>query len=393
MSCSVRSRQGLRRLAAAPGQLAHVVHDGDKPRDYEVTGTWDFKWPLGSEIRVAFQKPPLAMNVDGDEFEEVVGLVREYAERWPLPHDIRFDFKSDPGEFLEPPLGPENSSTDQHRSAFDLETTQRIKYDVLVSFQDLPLIRLDPFRAPGQEIDHVLFPVSELGSYARRTDYGAPTMYIGRFGHALKDGFANYYRKNPLAQHVTVHEFGHALGIPHMHQHPDLILPRDADDEEVPSENAKYSELDRARADFYKPIAEVQQVILDALGIEVTPDIVREHLIEVFRGNKAFSDWVVLDEVRKLRHRAQAALDSVMTMPLYQCCSKVGKQRDCTRLMNVITTPRDIDIQMLTQMYTVPQSNAVTINPPAPGVPKGPERAGHRRRPAKASGAGRLRKR
>lgn len=315
------------------------------------------------------------MRVSDADFAKAIDRVVEYASRWPSD-GVRFEFIADPALFLEPPLGPEHSLTDQHRSVFDARRPDRVDYDVLVSLRDLPLIRVDPFRAFGQEIDEVIFPVSELGSYARRVDYGAPTMYIGRFGHTLKMPFLEYYESHELAEHVTVHEFGHALGIPHMHQHPDLILPLDANGKEIASEKAAYAALDQARASFYRPIPEVQQVIHDALGIEVTPDIVRDHLIEVFRGNKAFSDWVALGGPRKQEHAAAAILDSVMTMPLYQCCAKVGDHSKCAQLGTIIRHPRSLDLEMLRRMY-VRQSPAASeyprsteSSPPSGNTPK-----------------------
>lgn len=369
MSCGVRSKRKNRAAPSAPGALARGLGaaDGDHPREHEISGTWDFKWPLGSELRVAFQKPPGTMQVSADAFRQAVHHVIGYAKRWQLPRGLQLTFLDDPAQFLEPPLGEKHSLTDQHRSAFDPATARRVRYDILVSMQDLPLRRVDPFRALGQEIDDVLFPVSELGSYARRTDYGAPTMYIGRFGRMLEHDFLSYYAHHPLAQHVTVHEFGHALGIPHMHQHPDLILPQE-NGEEIPSERAKYRQLDQARAEFYRPAPEVQEVISRALGIQVTPETVSDHLVEVFRGNKAFSDWVQLTPEDRAAHQQEASLPSVMTLPLYAACTKVGRERDLAQLLDkdIITTPQHLDMDMLQGMYLRPP---VCSAAPAADVP------------------------
>lgn len=366
MSCGVRSKHGNKAAPRAPGGHAlRAAADEDHSREHEISGTWDFKWPLGSELRVAFQKPPEEMQISANDFRDAVRHVVGYARRWQLPPQLQLTFLSDPSQFLEPPLGEKNSLTDQHRSAFDSATAQRVKYDILVSMQDLPLRRVDPFRAFGQEIDDVLFPVSELGSYARRTDYGAPTMYIGRFGHVLQEKFLSYYAKHPLAQHVTVHEFGHALGIPHMHQHPDLILPEEHG-KEIPSERAKYKQLDQARSEFYRPASEVQAVIQSALGIQVTPEIVSDHLVEVFRGNKAFSDWVTLSPEARTDHRQNASLPSVMTLPLYAACTRVGQKRDFAQLLkkDILTEPQPLDIAMLQGMYVRPPPSK-TIRPGA----------------------------
>lgn len=368
MSCGVRSKHGKKPVRSAPGTRGHrAAAAEDHSREHEISGTWDFKWPLGSELRVAFQKPPEAMEVSADDFREAVRHVIGHARRWPLSSQLQLTFLDDPSQFLEPPLGEEHSLTDQHRSVFDAATAQRVHYDILVSLQDLPLTRMDPFRPVGQEIDEVLFPVSELGSYARRCDYGAPTMYIGRFGHKLKKPFLQYFAEDPLAQHVTVHEFGHALGIPHIHQHPDLILP-EKDGKEIPSELAKYSELDEARGNFYRPASEVQEVIRSALGIEVTPDIVSDHLVEVFRGNKAFSDWVALTPEGRAAHRQSASLPSVMTLPLYAACTKVGQGRNLEQLMqkDIITTPQELDLAMLTGMYVPPPPSVRATKVPPP---------------------------
>jgi hypothetical protein len=307
---------------AAPEALAE-----SSPR-FEIAGTWDFKWPLGTTIRVAFQELPPEMGVSSTDFLRAKEQVIALAQRWTLPEasGISFDFDLDT---LPPPLGYRNSLTDQHRSPFLKETPAANPYDVLVSLQDLPVQRIDPFRGAGAESEEVIFPISELGSYARRSDYGAPTIFVGRFGTRLQLGFTDYFKAD-MSEHVVVHEFGHVLGLPHLHQHPGLL------------------ELEE-RPIFYKDSFDVMKLMQRDLGIDVTKAIVSGHLIDAWRGSPKYSDWVELSDTVKRWHAADGTLDSVMTLPNYKCLLRSASLD--VPVPAPTTTPRALDKEAIRLMY------------------------------------------
>lgn len=347
-----------------PGLAASDAASVDLKAAFEVAGTWDFKWPLGTTIRIAFQELPPAMNISTDDFETAQLRVRALAERWlaALPtigeagsaseRALELDFE---GDDLDSPFDDDNFKLARHRSAF-LETEAKARpYDVLISLQDLPVAKFDPFRGKGQETETIALPVSALGSYARRADYGAPTMYIGRFGHFKTEQF-NFvqYFDEPLVRSIIVHEFGHMLGLPHMHQHPQLVRP----DELSASASGRVEQLDAARGEFYKPPEAVAEIIGNLLGVEVPSEIAKDSLINVWRGNEAFSDWPEI-EALKAAHHENGTLDSIMTFPYYRYtlksapgCAQCGNSKELQgQLGPYIEEPRKLDKDMLKLMY------------------------------------------
>ncbi|MFO7179003.1 MAG: hypothetical protein DIU78_009915 [Pseudomonadota bacterium] len=322
-----------RAVSALPSAgLEGAAEPASEGRPVEITGTWDFKWPLGTEIRVAFQKPPASMGLTPKEFTDAKGIVKDLAASWKLPPSsgIRFCFLD---EDLEPPLGIDNSFTDQHRSPFLPDTPEKIPYDVLISLEDLPVLRVDPFRGAGAEIEEVVFPVSDLGSYARRADYGAPTTYIGRFG-VFKEASLLDYLQSPVGRHVVVHELGHVLGLPHLHQHPDLLPACD-------------------REKFYKPLCSIVEIMEKQLGVEVTKKIVHGHLIDPWPGSPDYSDWVELTQEIRDAHQRDGTLASVMTMPNYACLLRNGSPCPASGALpdQIIQEPGALDEEMLKRMY------------------------------------------
>lgn len=365
MTCAVRctsrqlSRTGLARLRTTSAD--RLASAGPPPVDarFEVSGTWDFKWRRGSRIRVAFQRLPQRMEAFFDAFLTVKTLVIELAQRWEtsVPGMPRFDFSLPD---LDPPLGDGAAPADRHRSSFSKTTTREAPYDILVSLQDLPIALEDPFRAPDDQRQALVLPVAELGSYARRGDYGAPTMYIGRFGKfALSqkpDDFVGFYGQG-IGQHVVVHEFGHAVRLPHLHQHPRLIESSNVDFHSAfpHSAQARRQRIDAARASFYRPVSELEALFEALLGVEVPDAVVREQLIEGWRGNEAFSDWLGPDAETQSAHARAGTLDSVMTFPYYACmkrghepCEHCGP---AAKSFPFVTMPRPLDIAMLRRMY------------------------------------------
>lgn len=213
---------------AAAGRTGQTGPSGDG----RVYGTWDFKWPLGAIIQVAFQAWPqdpqpdwsaLKFSARGPRETEIMGTFTGYgkltriieclARRWqPETSAVEFRFIHD----AEIPQAPDEEFG---------EGTDQI-YDVLVSVAPLPQFQQrQPLGndAPPAPAKYFL-PGSELGRYAQRIDYGVPTTYLGKrqhFGdgdHARADDLA-YFNSEEFV-HWTIHEFGHVLGLTHEQQNP-----------------------------------------------------------------------------------------------------------------------------------------------------------------------------
>jgi len=337
-------RSPARTLRGARAEASRARRNLRKTQ-FEVSGTWDFKWPLGTRIRVAFQRPPAVSDSD---FERARARVIELASRWTpyLPADrLELDFSL---PSLDPPLGDGSPVIDRHRSSFLLETAREVPYDVLVSLEPLPIVLEDPFRGPKLQKLTLDFPVSDIGSYSRRGDYGAPTIHVGPFGK-FGASFVDYFQM-PVAEHVIVHEFGHVLGLTHLHQHPRLIAPDRLSDDV----RTRLRQLDEARENFYRDPTELRDLMRRLLGVENNLEQVKNHVTRVWRGNEAFSDWVEFsgDELRA--HRKQAVLDSVMSVPFYECMRKGHEPCPVCKgevTPTFVTRPGAKDIQSLGLMY------------------------------------------
>lgn len=300
----------------------------------EIAGTWDFKWPLGTQIRIAFQRP---RGLGKSEFARGKSRVEEYARLWSAllsesACDLSLRFT---GLELDPPLGPEHSTTDQHRSSFAPTQPSQHPYDVLISLDDLPITRVDPFQSYGARLEPIDFPISELGSYARRLDYGVPTLYLGRFAGARKlygDDFQEYF-DSPLAQNIVVHELGHMLGLPHLHQHPRLLANR---------------------ASHYASARKIQDDLAVLLSESPSVELVERNVLVAWPGNYEFSDWPELSSEDVERHAKNSELDSIMTHPYYRFFAQSAGQvpaQSAIRELEVRCEPGALDRAMLKRMY------------------------------------------
>ncbi len=212
-----------------------------KPED--LGGTLDFKWPPGSNIRVKFTKFDAKWGY-GVSAKKAESVVMEYARQWTRDADISLEF------------------------------VQKGDYDILVSLEPLTgkVKRGDGVADPRKVVN---FPVSQLGSYATRVDQGEPTIYLGwPKGLLDEDGkplVRGSYIHSEAFRHFVLHEFGHALGLPHLHQHPDLPDPF---------------------VDTKKAI----QLIKRHLGIDVDAEYVEEDLKDRWRGARKWSEWPKLPD-------------------------------------------------------------------------------------------------
>lgn len=328
MSCcsfSLGTRASLRdtqRALAAPNRVP-------------VLGTWDFKWPSQTAIRVAFQR---VADVTQDELEKVAALVADYGRRW--THDdqgnarssVTFDFHMAGGRFLW--LDPAHASSDVDGTDIaepsDQSARDALDYDVLVSFNPFPR-KSRRARYVGAETYAPFLPYSALGSYARRADYGVPTLHIGPIAprpEAHTDGrwrseLARYYDEHPVARFYVLHELGHVLGLIHEHQNPSRPWPQSS----RPLESRATQLRSRPLAEQASAIAELStsvsaklDVIRGFLGDAVAPvdDIVLSNfLVDQFLvrwpGNPSFSDY------RDWSAQSAADDDSIMDAPFWRC--------------------------------------------------------------------------
>jgi hypothetical protein len=315
-------------------------------QDQPIFGTWDFKWPLDKKLlRVAFQRPA-AGSWEQSNFEKLVSKVVKYATTWQSMAAAAgapaFDFVKDP--YLPAP-GKDGQANASRSELAALE--KYLPYDVLVSFTPLPIavgvvrkVRATDTSKPAlwttqTTQSNIRLPTAQLGRFAERVDYGTPTVYLGMPNKSedaapLLDFIANEATQSakwqldaaakkalvakligrkgetrdayfaPDAESSTqefeatiVHEFGHVLGIPHLHQSP-LARPR------------------------WRSLANLQTLITAGTGVEVDASFVRGQILlphpstRSKHGAVLFSDWTM----PTLDDDADPVISAAMAHPL-----------------------------------------------------------------------------
>lgn len=288
-----------------------------RSRNVETSGTWDYKWPLGTRVRVAFQKRAPSEDADEKraraedaEFSVLVEKIVRLAKRWEVgvarylqahpewgitatdfaSEGIAFDFAAD--RIFDPPLGDKADVPDgsEFRSPFAASDPAAREYDVLINLDNLPLVRCDPFRSPivvgspelmlddeQEGVQHIALPFTALGCYARRIDYGLPTAFMG---NPMSDRVpVECYVDSAAGAHIVVHEFGHILGLAHTHQAPQF-----------------------AEASF-RSSDDIGKILQSAFNIkdEINARFIREQITGRWPGNASFSDWQPLPPLDRLR--------------------------------------------------------------------------------------------
>jgi len=263
-----------------------------KPED--LGGTLDFKWPPGATIRVAFTKfhPKWGYGVTAKKAESIV---MDHARQWTRDADI------------------------------SLQLVRNGDYDILVSLEPLTgkVKRGDGVADPRTVVS---FPVSQLGAYAARVDQGEPTIYLG-WPKGLLDEDGKPLRKEAYIhseafRHFVLHEFGHALGLPHLHQHPDLPDPF---------------------VDTKKAI----RLIKRHLGIDVDAEYVEEDLKDRWRGARRWSEWPKLPSGSP-QERLEKLLTSSIMMGLPVNCIVRNARRTRT---DYLTELGPLDHEWIVQLY------------------------------------------
>jgi|GEM_PF-5404881 len=331
MLCDCRSFRSPRDLRAKVADAGLV----------RVTGTWDFKWTPGTNIRVAIQDLP-----EGErrvDLKAARGHLQAALEAW-IPSQgpgPKLSWTLLP-DFLAGPAEPKVARSDPNR----LAERPYVEHDVLVSFAPLPATIPATSEHPAREVN---FPRSELGTYARRTEYGVPTLFLGPHeGFKLLDPSGTVLNFEEVAakwldsaegRFTVIHEVGHVLGLAHEQQNRTL-----------------QGELE------YRPIEEMRE-IAKRRNARTPPDaeldaFIHSEIIDPWPGDTRFSDWREPPVVQG----GVADFDSVMAKPVYRCFLAAPHREDfdCKELdvcpfeqaeFERLDKPTASDLKQLARMY------------------------------------------
>jgi hypothetical protein len=310
--CGTRSSL---RIPASKVKTATLDDQNDIGRR-RVFGTWDFKWPQGSSIQVAFQRLPqshpalgqmtLSDNVQRELFQQVLSRASTWLESVDgKKPNINLEFHNSPEHWWPAPT-PDGWAKSGAGGG--------CKYDVLVS-----LIPLDDVKEPktDEQADGTvhLFPRAQLGTYSRRVPQGVPTVYLGRPRYlterAPKHQPAAEYFNSDQFKHCIVHEFGHVLGLAHEHQNPKAD-PRWME----PGVIARIlSEETKMRPQEFAAAMPSGEDLEDFVRQQITEPWPITKIDEDGKLAYKFSDW--RDPPREQEGRYD--FDSIMTDPMWPC--------------------------------------------------------------------------
>lgn len=349
--------------------------------EQKIFGTWDFKWPREKQkIRIAFQElPPEAGN--GKTLAQLIEKVRALAKTWMSP-DCPFEF-----DFLEQTLPAPVRNANRGQSPVS-PSSPYVEYDELVSFAPLPVPftydvkeALPPNPAgllfqnrtimrgtSGQDL-LITLQTAQLGRFARRCDYGVPTVYLGKpnrtsapskdgilraaFPDAVttmaaasaesialpeeNDSLSDYFGLGGVSrtkefEGAVVHEFGHVLGIPHLHQSP-LIHPK------------------------WKDVGALEAILEAGIGVNFDADFIQTQITlplpgtakgpragATERSGAMFSDWPAMPAV----DGAGNPIDSAMTHPFQGALLLPSRPPLLQRFLK----PEPADLAFLKAMYS-----------------------------------------
>ncbi len=313
-------------------------------------GTWDFKWPLRTKIRVAFQLPRVFARermTDLTAFYKAANTVRSWAELWGRE---RFEWlgltdanPSAPGFIF---AASEDPDTDRSTRLVGASTAAfgATMYDVLVS-----LDHLSTDGRPHSRGSRFTLPNAELGTYNRRADYGEPTVRVGPLGAwpgTIEEYFAETDRPGPLQKlgrfHVA-HEFGHVLGLVHAHQVEtwrkanDLVLPPIGDTTDPASLTGRLMTVLTGQLCLDKELVAAE-----------ARELVEAHIHAVWPGNSRHSDWRN-DQLPTTPSRRWSAT----TVPFLHCLlSRTPADATCPQCVDELPAgPTAQDIEALHQLY------------------------------------------